>query len=83
VLAGIAASLARRTLVFSFPRDAWWARATFGLANGFFRLRRRRFRVFVHPPAELRAAAEQTGLKLVSTRDGPLFRILAFERGVT
>jgi magnesium-protoporphyrin O-methyltransferase len=79
-LAGIAASLARRTLVLSFPRDAWWARAAFASANAAFRLRRRRFRTYVHPPAALVAAVEGHGLELASTRDGPLFRIAAFER---
>ncbi len=79
-LAGIAASLARRTLVLSFPRDVWWARAALGLGNLGFRLSRRSFRVFVHPPAVLRQAAEAQGLTLASKRDGPLFRIAAFER---
>jgi magnesium-protoporphyrin O-methyltransferase len=79
-LAGIAASLARRTLVLSFPRDAWWARAAFGAVNLGLRLRRNRFRTFVHDPAALRAAVEAHGLELRSERDGPLFRIAAFER---
>ena len=79
-LAGIAAGLARRTLVLSFPRGVWWARAAFGGANLVFRIRCRRFRTFVHSPEELRAAIEQHGLELASTRDGPLFRIAAFER---
>lgn len=79
-LVGIAAALARRTLVLSFPRDVWWARAALGLGNLGFRLSRRSFRVFVHPPAVLRQAAESQGLTLASKRDGPLFRIAAFER---
>jgi hypothetical protein len=82
-LAGIAAGLARRTLVLSFPRDVWWVRAAFGTLNTTLRLRRRRFRGFVHPPAALEAAAEGAGLRLASMRDGPLFRIAAFERDVT
>lgn len=79
-LAGIAAGLARRTLVLSFPRGVWWSRAAFGAANLVFRVRFRRFRTFVHSPEELRAAIERHGLELASTRDGPLFRIAAFER---
>jgi magnesium-protoporphyrin O-methyltransferase len=79
-LAGIAAGLARRTLVLSFPRGVWWVRAAFGGANLVFRVRRRRFRTFVHSPEELRAAIERHGLEPASTRDGPLFRIAAFER---
>ena len=79
-LAGIAAALARRTLVLSFPRDVWWARGFFAVGNTFFRLRRQSFRAFVHSPEALRQAAEAHGLTLASERDGPLFRIAAFER---
>jgi methyltransferase family protein len=79
-LTGVAAALARRTLVLSYPRDEWWTRICFGSFNLALRLRRRRFRVFVHPPLALRAAVERNGLSLASTRDGPLFRIAAFER---
>ena len=79
-LAGIAASLARRTLVLSFPRDVWWARGFFAAGNTFFRLRGQSFRAFVHSPEALGQAAEAHGLTLASERDGPLFRIAAFER---
>jgi magnesium-protoporphyrin O-methyltransferase len=79
-LAGVAASLARRTLALSFPRDVVWSRAFFGATNLFLRLVRKRFRVFVHPPEQLRAAIEAHALTVASERDGPLFRIVAFER---
>jgi magnesium-protoporphyrin O-methyltransferase len=79
-LAGIAASLARRTLVLSFPREVWWARAALGTVNLWLRLRRRRFRVFVHPQAAIERAVEAHGLARASERNGPLFRIAAFER---
>jgi magnesium-protoporphyrin O-methyltransferase len=79
-LAGVAASLARRTLVLSFPRETWWARAGLGTVNLYLRLRRRRFRVFVHSRAALEGAVEAQGLALASAKDGPLFRIAAFER---
>ena len=48
--------------------------------NLYLRLRRRRFRVFVHPQAALEGAVEAHGLARVSERNGPLFRIAAFER---
>lgn len=79
-LAGIAASLARRTLVLSFPRSVWWARAGLGVVNLYLRLRRRRFRVYVHPQAALEGAVESHGLVRASERNGPLFRVAAFER---
>ena len=79
-LAGIAASLARRTLVLSHPREAWWVRAGFATMNGLQRLRRRRFRAYIHPARELEAAVEPEGLVRASERSGPVFRIVAFER---
>ncbi len=79
-LAALAASLARRTLALSYPRDVVWSRAFFGAGNLVFRLLRRRFRSFVHPPEALAAAIESQGLTLASRRDGPLFRIAAYER---
>jgi hypothetical protein len=79
-LAGTAASLARRALVLSFPRQVWWARAGLGMVNLYLRLRRRRFRVYVHPQAAIEGAVEAHGLTRVSERNGPLFRIAAFER---
>lgn len=79
-LAGIAAALARRTLVVSQPRDVWWVRTAFGLVNVYLGLRRRRFRVYVHAPRVLAEAVRSHGLTQASARDGPLFRVVAFER---
>ena len=79
-LAGIAASLARQALVLSFPRQVWWARAGLATVNGYLRLRGRRFRVFLHPQRAIEGAVEAQGLARVSERNGPLFRIAAFER---
>jgi hypothetical protein len=79
-LAGIAAGLARRTLVLSHPRESLLGRLGFGGANLWLRLTRKRFRVFLHPRAALEAAIEAQGLRLASAKDGPLFRIAAFER---
>lgn len=79
-LAAIAASLARRTLVLSYPRDVWWTHAAFAAVNLYLRLRRRRFRVFVHPARALESAVAERGLVAASQHDGPIFRVAAFER---
>ena len=79
-LAGIAASLARRTLALSHPRETWFVRVALGAVNLYLRVRRRHFRVFVHSARELEAAVAAHGLVLASERDGPLFRVAAFER---
>ena len=71
-LAGVAARLARRTLVLSYPRDVFWMRVGLGALNVLLRIGRRSFRVFVHPPEALLAATRSEGLELVeSGRDGP------------
>jgi magnesium-protoporphyrin O-methyltransferase len=79
-LAGVAASLARRTLVLSHPREAWWVRAGLAVVNGGLRLLGRRFRVFIHPTRALEGAIERHGFVRASEANGPLFRIAAFER---
>jgi magnesium-protoporphyrin O-methyltransferase len=63
-LSGVAARLARRSILLSYPRDLPWVRFGIGLINVGQWLFRRSFRAFVHPPAELRAAVEAQGLRL-------------------
>jgi hypothetical protein len=62
-LTAVAAQLARHALLLSYPRDVWWTRAGARLQNAAFWLLRRSFRVFVHRPAELTAAAARAGLE--------------------
>jgi hypothetical protein len=62
-LTATAAGLARRALLLSYPRDVWWTRAGARLQNAAFWLLRSSFRVFVHRPAELMAAAARAGLE--------------------
>ena len=66
-LAGAAGGLARRALVLSFPRDVFWVRAGVRILNAGFWLMRNPFRVYVHRPAALFAAAEAGG---VHVREG-------------
>jgi magnesium-protoporphyrin O-methyltransferase len=79
-LTGRAAALARRSLVFSFPRDVVWMRAAVALLNGGLRLFGRSFRVFVHPRSALVAAAEAQGLRLSGGGSGGPWEYVAFER---
>jgi magnesium-protoporphyrin O-methyltransferase len=61
-LAAAAGRLARQVLVLSFPRDVFWIRAGVRMLNASLWLMRHPFRVYVHRPAELFAAAEAEGL---------------------
>jgi magnesium-protoporphyrin O-methyltransferase len=61
-LLGAAAAKTRRTLLASYPRDRLLTRAFSWLENLCFRLVGKRFRSYVHPPAELEDAAAARGL---------------------
>jgi Methyltransferase domain len=79
-LAGVAATLARRTLVLSFPRDRFLVRVGLGLVNGVMRALGRSYRTFVHPRAALVAAAEGEGLALAEADRGFLWEFVAMRR---
>ena len=59
-----AAGRTRRMLLASYPRDRFAVRAVVRLQNAALALMRKRFRVFVHPPAALERVAEEHGLRL-------------------
>lgn len=79
-LTGVAARLARSRLALSFPRETSLARLFVRLQNVVFRLLRRRFRVYLHPRAELVAAAEAGGLRLAYEDVGRIWCVTGFER---
>lgn len=79
-LAGIAAGLARRTLLLSFPRDRFLVRSGVRLVNVGMRLFGRSFRVFVHPRTALVAAAEAEGLGLAEAGHGFAWEFVALRR---
>jgi len=79
-LAELAARLARRTLLLSYPRDAWWVRLGVRSMNAGLWLARRSFRVFVHSPAQLTAAGEAAGLALELCGRGPFWEYAIFRR---
>ena len=72
-----AAGHARGTLVLSFPKRRWWTRAVLAMGNMTFRLTRREFHVFLHPPARIREVAEARGLRVMSDRPGLFWEVLA------
>jgi hypothetical protein len=66
-LKGVAAQVARRILLISFPRDRWYVRVVVRVVNGALRVIRRPFQVFLHSPASLAAAAEAAGLRIATS----------------
>jgi hypothetical protein len=61
-LLGAAAAHARRALVFSHPRRNLVSRLVVGAENLGFRLMRREFRVFAHPPEAMLAVLREQGM---------------------
>jgi hypothetical protein len=75
-----AAERAGRLLALTFPREAWWVRVALQLYNLYERLRRRAFRVYLHPPDAILAAAGSRGLHPAFDRTGPFWRWVVLER---
>ena len=79
-LAAAAAQLARRTLVFSFPRDGFLVRAGLRAVNAGLRVMGRSFRVFVHPRDTLLRAAQAEGLVVAETGGGAIWEFATLRR---
>jgi magnesium-protoporphyrin O-methyltransferase len=79
-LLGAAADHARRMLVFSHPPRNVVSRAFVGAQNVAFRLARREFRTFAHPPAAMLAVLEARGLRPVYAHGGLPFQVEGLER---
>lgn len=79
-LVGAASGHARRQLVLTFPRDCVWTRAGLALVNLTQRLRRRSFRVYLHPPAAIIAVAQSRGLVPASSHKGLFWEFAGLAR---
>ena len=79
-LLSAAADHARRLLVFSHPPRNVVSRLLLGVQNLFFRLRRKEFRAFAHPPAQMVGVVEERGLALAYAHRPVVWQIAGFER---
>jgi magnesium-protoporphyrin O-methyltransferase len=75
-----AAGRARRLLVFSYPRRNAASRALVALQNVAFRLTRKQFRTFAHPPAEMLAVLQAGGLDATFAHRGIAWQVAGLER---
>ena len=82
-LVGAAADRTRRRLVLSYPRYGAATRFFVRVANLFQRLRRQEFRVHAHRPEAIIVAATRRGLRPVGRESGAIWRVAAFDRGIT
>jgi hypothetical protein len=79
-LLAAAAGRARRLLVFSYPRRNAVSRAVVALQNAGFRIARKEFRTFAHPPAEMLAVLQASGLDATFSHRGLAWLVAGLER---
>ena len=79
-LLGAAADHARRLLVFSHPPRNVISRAILAVQNVGFRVTRREFRTFAHPPPAMLAVLERHGLQPTFTHGGIPWQVAGLER---
>jgi magnesium-protoporphyrin O-methyltransferase len=80
-LVGRSAAHARRLYGLVHPRDRWWTRLGFRLANLGFRLIRTDFRAYVHPITAVDSVARTDGLTLRSRNGvGPIWQVAVYAR---
>src|SRR5262245_42366502 len=78
-LLGVAAAKARRSVLASYPRDRALIRLVARLQNAALALVRKRFRVFVHRPAELERAVARHGLVAARVSRGLVWETAQFD----
>jgi hypothetical protein len=79
-LLGAAGEHATRLLVFSYPRRNLVSRTVVRLQNLVFRLLRKEFRTFAHPPAAMLGVLEQRGLQRTFAHRGLVWQVAGLER---
>ncbi len=79
-LLSAAAGRARRLLVFSYPRRNAVSRALIAMQNAGFRLARKDFRAFAHPPCEMLAVLRASGLDPTFAHRGLAWQVAGLER---
>lgn len=79
-LVAAAADHARRQLALTFPRDVVWMRIGLAVVNLLQRVRRRSFRVYLHPPDAVLAVAQAHGLEATSRHRGLVWEFAGLTR---
>jgi magnesium-protoporphyrin O-methyltransferase len=75
-----AASRANHVVGITIPSSRWWLKMAVVSSNMLMRLRRLRFRAFVHPPDAMLTSMESAGFTPVYDRSHPLWRTIVWSR---
>jgi len=78
-----AATLSRRLLAFSYPRDRWFVRAWLGFENSRRRLFGHPFRSFLHPAAAMEHHVVSAGFVRLGRRQTTVWSVDVYERTPT
>jgi magnesium-protoporphyrin O-methyltransferase len=62
-LVSLSAARARKLYGLVYPRDVWWAKTGLSVLNFLFRLRKKKFRTYVHPTQAVEAIISHNGFK--------------------
>jgi hypothetical protein len=79
-LLGAAADHARRSLVFSYPPRNAVSRLVVAGQNLVFKLRRREFRTFAHPPSAMLAILNERGFRRTFAHRALVWQVAGLER---
>jgi hypothetical protein len=79
-LVAASASRALRFYGVVYPRDTWWMKLFFPLENLLHRLRRSRFRTYLHPTGAIDTAVQRQGLRPRSSRNTLVWRVVMYSR---
>jgi 16S rRNA G966 N2-methylase RsmD len=79
-LLGAAAEHARRLIVFSYPPHNAVSRVFVATENLIFRLLRKEYRSFAHPPAEMLVVLGDRGLRRTFAHHGLVWQVAGLER---
>jgi 2-polyprenyl-3-methyl-5-hydroxy-6-metoxy-1,4-benzoquinol methylase len=79
-LLGAAAQRARRLLVFSYPPRNAFSRLFVGTENLAFRLLRKEYRSFAHPPSAMLGVLGERGLRRTFVHHTPVWQVAGLER---
>jgi magnesium-protoporphyrin O-methyltransferase len=82
-LVGLSAERARSAYGLVMPRDRWFVRLAAALENLWFRVRRRPYRAYVHPTAQVDAILAEHGLHATGERRTWVWRAVVYDRGAS
>jgi magnesium-protoporphyrin O-methyltransferase len=77
-LVGLSSAKARARYGLVYPRNVWWLRPAFVVANLMLRLRRSPFRIFLHAESEVEAILVGRGMRETFRRARGIWQVAVF-----